>query len=421
MPKIYQPNFLKVNPTIEQQIDLSGVPEADYNNLEMFNGIAITDQLNSHSLRATEGVLQQFVDFFNQGNIGVYTDHWRSYSNRIGKVVKAQMSDGQVEVAFGLVPGIESANSDDIIRIMKNTGGDLSPTYQPAEDGIVCDVCGSIMSSWYGYVWYDDNDHLLGGRYYENDEPLIVTAELRSIVDVLELSIVTNGADPGVEVTGTIAQALQEKIGKDAHLAKTVAQMNNWDYGLFSQSINLKPASTQIPVDGLKDKGVEMSNELLQQLESPDINTMDASALITIVKQCSDKIKEQAETIENMKTEEEYNTVAEALATMKTEVENGNASQDKVEELQNIVKAEREYWIEQAVKNKKKVLACRDDDTRLEQYKESLEGEASVAKIRQSAINNQSTYEAINTASDYLELKSTEDKDTGKVRIPTGA
>ena len=297
MERIVSKGILHADGKLDFQGDLEGIEPAAYKNLEVFKGIAATTDTTMNLFRHSENALQQLADGYTHGK-GMYTDHFLKFSNRIGRTLKGTVNDNALEVLFGIRPNLDVSNSNDLISIIRDTGADLSTSYYP--ERILCGVegCGKDMQAYgfFFFSWYEcEEGHCVGDTYEDDDgEEVRVTGIIDSIEDVMELSLVSVGANLDAEVTGEVQAQVADKVGDDLTFLRFLAESNglNFDNVCLKFGVDKSKSSLFLPASSTPNRnkptqgGSPMSQGIIQDFSNPDmqlIEKSDADDLLEIV------------------------------------------------------------------------------------------------------------------------------------------
>lgn len=254
MERIVSKGLIHADGTLDFQGELEGIDPSSYKNLEVFKGIAASTETTMNLFRHSDQALQQLAEAYSRGK-GMYTDHYLKFSNRIGRTLKGTVNDNILEVIFGIRPNLDVSNSNDIISIIRDTGADLSASYYP--ESIKCGVegCGKDMHAYgfFFFSWYEcDDGHCVGDLYEDDDgNETRVTGIIDSIEDVVELSLVSVGANLDAEVTGEVQAQVADKVGDDLTFLRFLADANglNFDNACLNFGIDNKPRRAENRAD----------------------------------------------------------------------------------------------------------------------------------------------------------------------------
>lgn len=433
MERIVSKGILQVSDKTETDaIELEGIDPASYKNLEVFKGIAASEAVTLNLFKHSPRALQQLGDAYSYGK-GVYTDHFIKFSNRIGKTLKGTVTDGVLDVIFGIRPNLEVSHSNDIISIVRDTGADLSASYYP--ESISCGVegCGKPMHAyglWF-FSWYECDEGHCVGDLYETDsgEKSRVIGIIDSIEDVVELSIVSAGANLETEVTDAFRQEVMDKVGTDMTFFRFLTESNglNFDAACLKfgveggRSASTPPASTghseppaQEPVGtgSAPNGGGQMNTEpkIIKDFTNLDwsaIENSDTEDLLEIIKEFADHVEKQVEIMKEMRSVSDYEALVsqrdelqQALTAAKTEVA---VSAEKVRKYD----AEVERLQDLCIERKQALRSYSDNDPRFIKYIADIRNEHDIHKLRAKSVGHSDTLEAVQSVRTYMELNQT--------------
>lgn len=376
-------------------VDLADLDGSTYEGMELFRGTVLSKAVNTHSLYFSDGAMRQVRDELDDGR-GVFTNHNISAENRIGRTLKANFRNGEVKSTFGIIPGLQAANSDDIIKISQIAGNEMSIAFYPEEDGIECDVCRLGMKPyWGGYIWMCDNYHMLGERYEDGDGVRRVLGEVVDVDRVSELSVVGNGSDPNTDIVKQITQ--DAELNVSLGVMNAMAEINNLDFRQLSHQlsshqknfgaqpdlkriVDLGANKMSIPGTGDPNDGLQMSNEdLLNQLKQKQAEIAD------LKKQLEDA---QASAL----PEDQRQALAAKITQLETDLEAEREKTKELDALKAVVEGELTHWRQAAISNKKKQMAYSENDPRLISYSEWANGCDDVARLRIDAMTSLGAY-----------------------------
>ena len=422
MERIVSKGILRADGRMDFQGDLEGIDPASYKNLEMFKGIAATTDTTMNLFRHSEGALQQLADAYTSGK-GMYTDHYLKFSNRIGRTLKGVVNDNALEVIFGIRPNLDVSNSNDLISIIRDTGADLSASYYP--DRITCGVegCGKDMQAYgfFFFSWYEcDEGHCVGDTYENDDgEEVRVTGIIESIEDVIELSIVSVGANFKAEVTGEVQAQVADKVGDDLTFLRFLSESNglNFENVCLKFGIDKNKSSLSLPSPtpnrDKSNKGGNPMPGIIKDFSNPDmqlIEDSDAADLLEIVREFAAHVETQNATIAEMKPAKEYETLATEFATQKTELDQANQDLATATEKATAYDAEVKYWQDACIEKKQKVRSYSDDDPRLRAYAEDIRKITDIDELRNKTMGHSQTIRALGGVQEFMELKAPSDQ-----------
>ena len=428
MERIVSKGILHADGKLNFQGELEGIDPSTYKNLEVFKGIAATADRTMNLFRHSPKALQQLGDAYTHGK-GMYTDHNLNFSNRVGRTLKGIVNNNALEVIFGIRPNLDVSNSNDIINILRDTGADLSASYYPEK--IMCGVegCGKEMGAYgfFFFSWYECEDGHCVGDVYKNDdgEEMRVTGIIDSIEDVAELSLVSVGADLDAEVTGEIQQQVADKVGDDLTFLRFLAESNglNFDNACLKFGIDKSKSSFSLPTPPEPNKnepkpnqgGDPMPQGIIKDFSNPDmqlIESSDTDDLLEIVREFAEHVKTQNATIAEMKSADEYETLATEFDKQKKEF--AQATRDAEEAASKVAAydAEVKYWQDACIEKKQKVRSYSDDDPRLLAYAESIREITNINKLRNKTVGHLDTIQALGGVKEFMELKSAPDQQT---------
>ena len=424
MERIVSKGMLHADGRLDFQGDLEGIDPASYKNLEMFKGIAATTDMTMNLFRHSEGALQQLADAYTYGK-GMYTDHYLKFSNRIGRTLKGVVNDGALEVVFGIRPNLDISNSNDLISIVRDTGADLSASYYP--ERITCGVegCGKDMEAhgFSFFSWYECEGGHCVGDVYENDagEEVRVTGVIESIEDVIELSLVSVGANYTAEVTGEVQAQVADKVGNDLTFLRFLADSNglNFDNVCLKFGMDTHKPGILFPVPHTpnKDKptpgGNPMPQGIIKDFSNPDMQLIadsDAKDLLEVVREFAAHVKIQNATIAEMKSAAEYETLATEFGRQTKELEQAKRDSTAAAEKVTGYDAEVKYWQDACIGKKQKVRSYSDDDPRLLEYAKSVRKITDIHELRSKTVGHSDTIQALGGVKEFMELKAPSDK-----------
>ena len=409
---IYQKGLIHVDGSSEFKDLLEGIDPSVYKNLEMFKGLAADTKTTMNLFAHSDRALQQLRDAYIRGK-GIYTDHNTELRNRVGKTINAQISDGKLEVAFGVRPGIEVNNSDDIISILRDTGADLSASYYPGRMTCGVEGCGKElkdMGFWF-FSWHEcENGHCVGDLIEDSDER--VTGIIDTIEDVVELSLVSAGANLDAEVTGEISDKITDKVGTDLTFMRFLAESNgyNFDNACLKFGID-KRRSTSLPTP--KSKGGNEPMGIVKDFANPDwslIQDSDTEDLIAIIQEFAGHVKDQNTSIEELKSADEYEALANEVTDLKAELDKTKGIAEEHTALKTALEAEVKYWQDACIEKKQKVRSYADNDPRLLEYADSVRKITDINELRNKTVGHTNTLTALNNAAQFLDLAPTSDE-----------
>ena len=424
MERIVSKGMLHADGRLDFQGDLEGIDPASYKNLEMFKGIAATTDMTMNLFRHSEGALQQLADAYTYGK-GMYTDHYLKFSNRIGRTLKGVVNDGALEVVFGIRPNLDISNSNDLISIVRDTGADLSASYYP--ERITCGVegCGKDMEAqgFFFFSWYECEEGHCVGDVYENDagEEVRVAGVIESIEDVVELSLVSAGANFYAEVTGEVQAQVADKVGNDLTFLRFLADSNGLNFDnvclKFGMDTNKPGILTPVPHTPNKDKptpgGNPMPQGIIKDFSNPDMQLIadsDAKDLLEVVREFAAHVKIQNATIAEMKSAAEYETLATEFGRQTKELEQAKRDSTAAAEKVTGYDAEVKYWQDACIGKKQKVRSYSDDDPRLLEYAKSVRKITDIHELRSTTVGHSDTIQALGGVKEFMELKTPSDK-----------
>ena len=398
-----------------EPVSLADVSDIDAAGMEVFKGVALTKEVNTHSLHFSDDAMRQVKDALDAG-LGLFTDHNISADNRIGKTLKAYMRNDKVNVVFGVIPGLTASNTDDLIRIMQTAGSEMSISFYPAMDGIKCDVCRLTMNPYYyGYIFMCDNYHMLGEVYQEGEGNRVVTGEVVDVERTSELSIVGNGSDGGTEVLQQIAQHIDVSVPVMA----TMAELNNLN--LNSLAFNLSDIRRQTTPTGDMSAFVDLGrNTTMNTPPTPqpnnpptpeptptpnpaptpptpnpadtlDFTQMSNQDLVATIQRIS---QEKAELEQNIISQEVHDQALTSVTELQTQLDAANAKVVEFDAMKETLDAELNHWRETAVKSKKRQMGYNDTDPRLIQYKTWADACDDISRLRIDATQSFAAYAA---------------------------
>ena len=425
MERIVSKGILHADGKLDFQGDLEGIDPASYKNLEMFKGIAATTDTTMNLFQHSPAALQQLADAYTDGNgKGMYTDHYLKFSNRIGRTLKGTVNDNALEVVFGIRPNLDVSNSNDLISIIRDTGADLSASYYP--ERIICGVegCGKEMQAYgfFFFSWYECEEGHCVGDVYENDdgEEVRVSGIIDSIEDVVELSLVSVGANLDAEVTGEVQAQVADKVGDDLTFLRFLSEANglNFDnvclkFGMDTHTPGSSPPSHTPNRDKSTQGGDPMLQGIIKDFSNPDmqlIEDSDAKDLLEIVREFTVHVATQNATIAEMKSATEYETLATEFAKQKKELEQGKRETASAAEKVAGYDVEVKYWQDACIEKKQKVRSYSDDDPRLLAYAESIRKITDIHELRGKTVGHSDTIQALGGVKEFMELKAPSDK-----------
>ena len=426
MERIVSKGILHADGKLDFQGDLEGIDPASYKNLEMFKGIAATTDTTMNLFQHSERALQQLADAYTDGNgKGMYTDHYLKFSNRIGRTLKGVVNDNALEVVFGIRPNLDVSNSNDLISIIRDTGADLSASYYP--ERITCGVegCGKDMQAYgfFFFSWYECEEGHCVGDVYENDagEEVRVTGIIDSIEDVVELSLVSVGANLDAEVTGEVQAEVADKVGNDLTFLRFLSESNglNFDnvclkFGMDTHKPGSGPPVSHTPNRDTSTQGGDpMPQGIIKDFSNPDMQLIDDSDkedLLEIVREFAVHVTTQNATIAEMKSATEYETLATEFNTQKKELK--QAKQGIAADAKKVAgyDAEVKYWQDACIGKKQKVRSYSDDDPRLLAYAESVRKITDIHELRSKTVGHSDTIQALGGVKEFMELKAPSDQ-----------
>lgn len=394
----------QANGNLEDQ--LRGIAKSEYEGLELFEGVAATTDITLNYFEHSERALKQLADGFNQQK-GVYTDHNTEYRNRIGKTLRATISDGVLTVIFGLKPNLDVSNSNDIIEILRSTGGDLSASYYPEE--VECNICQEeLIPYWGGLMWECCNNHRAG---YLTDEGNRTTGKILSLTDVVELSLVSVGANLNAEVT----KELQEKVGDDVEFLKFMSDSNRLNYNDVLLKFGLEDKDIVPPVDQPKPEGEPtMDIKDFANIDTALIDGADRDDLVEIIKLASQKVKELNDTVSEMKTADEYESLAKDNKSLKDELDETKPLVEQHTKLKTALEAEVKYWQDTCIAKKQTIRSYSDDDPRLLSYSEEVRKITDINELRNKTSEHTNTQNALKDVSTILDITPPADQPSVK-------
>ena len=420
MERIVSKGILHADGRLDFQGDLEGIDPASYKNLEMFKGIAATTDTTMNLFRHSEGALQQLADAYTYGK-GMYTDHYLKFSNRIGRTLKGVVNDGALEVVFGIRPNLDISNSNDLISIVRDTGADLSASYYPERISCGVEGCGKDMEAhgFFFFSWYECEEGHCVGDVYENDdgEKVRVAGVIESIEDVVELSLVSVGANIDTEVTGEVQAQVADKVGDDLTFLRFLSESNglNFDnvclkFGMDTHKPgDVSPGSHAPNRNKPTPGGSPMPQGIIKDFSNPDmqlIEDSDENDLLEIVREFAAHIKTQDATIGEMKPAAEYETLATEFAKQKKELEQAKRDNTAAAEKVTGYDAEVKYWQDACIGKKQKVRSYSDDDPRLLEYAKSIRKITDIHELRSKTVGHSDTIQALGGVKEFMELKT---------------
>ena len=394
--KIYAPSF-KLEMVTEEEI-----AESVGTDLIMFRGTAISNVLNSHFLTFSDEAKRTFAQAFSDG-IGVFKDHITNADNRIGRTERGWISSGEVRVEFGINPA-----EQEFIQSLTSLGAELSPTFEPAIDGIVSDRSGlPFFPYWGGYYWIDENDEMLGDYVKTENGYEPITGTVTKIDRVPELSVVGNGSDPN---TNVVRQMSQHK-NMDAHFAASIAQMNGVNKSALINQIRLhrtdspKPDKIDRTIFDLNpkkdDSGASGSNaddnkrgDKEMSVDMSKLLEMSNEDLVEQIKTLSAEKAELQAQIDISKTEEEFANLSKNATKLQADLDEANVKLANYDNLKEAMDYEISYWKLEAKSRKKVQMGYKDGDPRYTLYCQRTDAINDVAVLRSEALSSRTAYEA---------------------------
>ena len=319
------------------------------------------------------------------------------------------------------------SNSNDLISIIRDTGADLSASYYP--ETIKCGVqgCGKDMEAYgfFFFSWYECEAGHCVGDTYENDDgkEARVTGIVDSIEDVVELSLVSVGANYEAEVTGEVQAQVADKVGNDLTFLRFLAESNglNFDNVCLKFGVDKSKSSLFLPSPPTpnKDKptpgGSPMLQGIIKDFNNPDmelIQSSDADDLLEIVREFATHVTEQNATIAEMKSADEYETLATEFSTQKKELKQVNQDYASAKAKADAYDEEVKYWQDACIEKKQKVRSYGDDDPRLRAYADDIRKITDVQVLRNKTVGHSDTIQALGGVKEFMELKGAPDKQT---------
>ena len=424
MERIVSKGILHADGRLDFQGDLEGIDPASYKNLEMFKGIAATTDTTMNLFQHSEGALQQLADAYTAGK-GMYTDHYLKFSNRIGRTLKGTVNDTALEVIFGIRPNLDVSDSNDLISIVRDTGADLSASYYP--ERITCGVegCGKDMQAYgfFFFSWYECEEGHCVGDVYENDagEEVRVSGIIESIEDVVELSLVSVGANLDAEVTGEVQAQVADKVGEDLTFLRFLSESNglNFDNVCLKFGMDTHKPGSLLPSphapnrDKLTQGGTPMPQGIIKDFSNPDmqlIEDSDAQDLLEIVREFAAHVTTQNATIAEMKPAEDYETLATEFGKQKKELKQANQDLATATEKATAYDTEVKYWQDACIEKKQKVRSYSDDDPRLLEYAVDIRKITDIHELRNKTMGHSQTIQALGGVQEFMELKAPSDQ-----------
>ena len=199
--------------------------------------IASTNSYNSKSFRIMSDVHSVMAIQMDAG-VQAYYNH-NTYNERpIGKTSNARVYGKKVKGEVQIQQGLEDVGSDDLnARVATGILKETSIGFMGGR--MKCDICGETMRRWmFGY--YDKNDHDLGYMALIDGENVLITGSLDNKDDsfqLLEVSIVDRGADPGAKIIKQLEESLSG-MELDTTYLKTLAEINNFGYSALATGLN---------------------------------------------------------------------------------------------------------------------------------------------------------------------------------------
>ena len=415
---------------IDAAVELAGIDPKDYEGMELFRGVALSQSINTHSLHFSDEALRQVKGAFND-QLGVFTDHNITASNRIGKTLKADIRDSKVRTYFGVIPGLEQANTDDLIKIMRLAGSEMSISFYPAMDGMQCDICQLAMQPYYyGYIYMCDNYHMLGEVYEEGAGRKTVTAQVTDVDRVSELSVVGNGSDYNTEILQEMADA---GISFSLPLTQTIAETNNIDFRALSQELSSNGFNWNKELDTNKIITIGRNPQMLNPNPNPtpeptptppapnpadpvDFSNKSNEDLVQTIQQLVAEKAELQEQLDTAITQEVYTQALEATTNLQAQLDAEKAKVVEFDAMKATVDSELTYWRETALKNKKQQMSYSDTDPRLIQYKQWADSCNDIARLRIDATTSFAAYAATCLETPTLTI----DVDESNTRVGSG-
>ena len=426
MERIVSKGILHADGKLDFQGELEGIDPAAYKNLEVFKGIAATTDTTMNLFRHSDKALQQLADAYTYGK-GMYTDHNLQFSNRIGRTLKGTVNDGSLDVVFGIRPNLDVSNSNDLISIIRDTGADLSASYYPETIKCGAEGCGKDMQAYgfFFFSWYECEDGHCVGDTYENDdgEEERVTGIVDSIEDVVELSVVSVGANYEAEVTGEVQAQVADKVGDDLTFLRFLAESNglNFDNVCLKFGVDKSKSSLFLPASPKPNKNKPtpgdspMPQGIIKDFSNPDmqlIEKSDADDLLEIVREFAEHVTEQNATIAEMKPAKEYESLATEFNKQQKELK--QAQQDLAGASAKVAAYDEEvkYWQDACIEKKQKVRSYGDDDPRLRAYADDIRKITDVQTLRNKTVGHSDTIQALGGVKEFMELKTAPDQQT---------
>ena len=416
MEKVYLQSF-QVEQSDKNAIltELADIDPKDYEGMELFRGTALSSSVNSHSLYFSADAMRQVRDALDNG-LGIFTDHDTSATNRVGKTLKANYRNERVMTTFGVIPGLEAANSDDLIKIMQLAGNEMSIAFYPAqEDGIECDICRLTMEPYFfGYIWMCNNYHMLGERYEDGDGVRTVLGEVMNIDRISELSVVGNGSDPNTDVVKQIMEDADFNVSLS--VMNTMAELNNLNISSLSHQLSTHQKRFDNKNDLRKIFDLGRNPEMAEPTNPQDMSKEDLLQQLADMRTQLDEANEKLEQAESNANSEELQALAVKLTQTETELQEEKDKNKDYEELKAAMDKELVHWRLDAKNNKKKQMAYDDDDPRYVSYCAWADGCNDVERLRVDAMTSLSAY-----AVTCLEKPTmTIDTETSEPRIGSG-
>ena len=426
MERIVSKGILRADGKLDFQGELEGIDPAAYKNLEVFKGVAATTDTTMNLFRHSDKALQQLADAYTYGK-GMYTDHNLAFSNRIGRTLKGTVNDTALNVIFGIRPNLDVSNSNDLISIIRDTGADLSASYYP--ETIKCGVqgCGKDMEAYgfFFFSWYEcEAGHCVGDTYEDDDgKEERVTGIVDSIEDVVELSLVSVGANYTAEVTGEVQAQVADKVGNDLTFLRFLAESNGYNFDNVCLKFGFDKSNSRLflpsPPTPNKDKptqgGSPMPQGIIKDFNNPDmelIQSSDADDLLEIVREFATHVTEQNATIAEMKSADEYETLATEFGTQEKELKQVNQDYASAKAKADAYDEEVKYWQDACIEKKQKVRSYGDDDPRLRAYADDIRKITDVQVLRNKTVGHSDTIQALGGVKEFMELKGAPDKQT---------